>query len=267
MSMSERERAALRAEYTREARTLRGMLTDAIVPILTGLGSWRDRDLDDYLEQVLPVALGAQDAMARLTDYYLSARLADRFGEPSSPLGLEAVPAVRGVDPEEVYARPFAQMWTDLSRGHPLTLAVQHGAQRLESIAVTDVQLQRTHAARSRMMADDRVSGYRRVPRGGESCALCLIASTQQYSKEDLAAIHPGCHCDVAEVVGDPRQVVDRDLLDQVHDAVERDLGPQYVDFSGRSTDYRRIMVVREHGELGPTLSVSDHQFTGPDDV
>lgn len=264
--MSEAYRAALSRQYQDGALRLRSMTADTITQMFLGQGSWRTGDIDQFLGQALPVIHGGQQAMARFTDAYLSARIADRFGGQAAPLGVEAAAAIRGVDPEVVYRRPFAQLWTELGDGVPFPVALDHSVQRLVSLAHTDLQLTKTHTAQAVFGAHDRVSLYRRVPKGRDTCALCLIASTQPYAKRDLLPIHPGCDCGVEEIA-DPSQAHDPDLLDQVHDAVARDLGPDYQDYGGRASDYRKIVVTREHGELGPTLAVSGHRFTGPNDL
>lgn len=264
--MSEAYRAALDHQYTQGTAQLRRMLADFLRPLFLGLGSYRSRDINRFLDEVLPVTMGAQQAMARLTDAYLSARIADRFGRQAAPLGVEAAAAVRGVDPETVYQRPFTQLWTELGNGTPYPLALEHSAKRLVSLAHTDLQLTKTHTARTVLASEDRVVGWRRIPQGPETCALCLIASTQPYSKADLAAIHPGCDCGIREIT-DMSEGHDPDLLDAVHEAVARDLGPEHQDYSGRASDYRKILVTQNHSEYGPTLAVAGHRFTGPEDL
>lgn len=259
-------RAALGVQYTQGTARLRQMLVDVLTPMFTGLGSWRSRDVARFLDQVLPVTMGAQQAMARLTDAYLSAHIADQFGKQFAPLGVEAAAAIRGVDPEVVYARPFGQLWTELGKGVPFPVALDHSVDRLTSIALTDLQLTKTHTSRMVFGAHDGVRYYRRVPQGSETCALCLIASTQPYSKADLMPVHPGCDCGV-EPLADPSMGHDPGLLDMVHEAVARDLGPEYQDYSGRAADYRKIIVTRQHSEYGPTLAVAGHRFTGPNDL
>lgn len=264
--MSEAYRAALASQYKAGTGRLRQMVADTITPMFLNPRSWRTRDIDPFLDQALPVIRGGQDAMARFTDAYLSARIAARFGGQMAPLGAEASAAIRGVDPEVVYRRPFAQLWTELGDGVPFPVALDHSVTRLVSLAHTDLQLTKTHTARQVFASHDGVSLYRRVPVGPETCALCLIASTQPYAKADLMPIHPGCDCTVEEIT-DPSEGHDGDLLDQVHNAVARDLGPEYQDYGGRAADYRQIIVTRQHGELGPTLAVSGHRFTGPKDL
>jgi hypothetical protein len=123
------------------------------------------------------------------------------------------------------------------------------GRRRLLGLVTTDLQLAKTHAAQWRQLRDDTVAGYRRILSGGDSCALCVLASDQRYTSGDLMPIHPGCHCDVAEIRGslDPVQAPEPDLLEQF--------------------DESQAITVRDHGEYGPTLTWRGQEFTGPDDI
>lgn len=173
----------------------------------------------------------------------------------------------------------------------PLTAAVGDGERRLQSLALTDVELAVTHTVRERLADEPEVRFYRRVLTGAESCGLCVIASTQRYRKRDLLPIHPNCDCVVAPIIGeqDPGRVInstriaegaesqdenaagvpvfdaddliDADLLSQdVHEAIRETFGE--VAFDARRIDYRKILLVERHGELGPVLTVARHKFT-----
>lgn len=173
----------------------------------------------------------------------------------------------------------------------PLTAAVERGVRRAKTIAMTDLELAATHAAREFLADEPRVKFFRRVLTGAESCGLCVIASTQRYHKEHLMPIHPNCDCGIAPIYGDKDpgkiinskrvtddatqagesrdgvpvfeddQLIDTDLLTQdVHDAILREFGQMA--FDARQLDYRKVLLVQEHGELGPVLTVARHKFT-----
>jgi hypothetical protein len=173
----------------------------------------------------------------------------------------------------------------------PLTAAVGDGERRVRSLALTDVELAVTHTARERLKDEPEVRFYRRVLTGAESCGLCIIASTQRYRKRDLLPIHPNCDCVVAPILGDqdpgrsinstrvsdeasptgetadgvpiygPDDVLDTEFLTrEVHDAIRETFGE--VAFDARQIDYRKILLVERHGELGPVLTVERHKFT-----
>ncbi|MET9480934.1 hypothetical protein [Streptomyces sp. NPDC006638] len=175
--------------------------------------------------------------------------------------------ALRGVDPEEVYKRPFTEVWMALSDGEPLDVATERGAKRLEIIAKTDLQLARTHTVQEVTAGQPGVEYTIRELQGEYDCALCMIAATQRYHKKNLAPIHPGCDCLVKTVKADydPGQVIDDERLEQIHAAVEAAIGT--FDRGGRAVDYRKIIIARNHGEIGPVLGYRGQRFTGPDDI
>ncbi|WP_030962697.1 hypothetical protein [Streptomyces sp. NRRL S-378] len=236
----------------------------------TDLGSWRGEDVGRFQRTALPAMLAGQRQVASLTTAYLE-RLYREIADEDVRTGLDldrvTGRALRDVDPAEVYERPFKDVWTALSTGEPLDVALARGAHRLETIAKTDLQLARTHTVRE--VGDDmpKFEYTVRELQGEYDCALCMIASTQRYRKRDLAPIHPGCDCLVKLVTADedPGQVIDEERLEAIHDAVEAALGD--FDRGGRAMDYRKIIIAREHGEIGPVLGYRGQRFTGPDDI
>lgn len=235
-----------------------------------GLGSWRDADAARWRRSTLPIILAGERQIANLTASYLEQlSREENAGGPRVSLDLDAVTgaALRGVDPDEVYERPFKEIYAALSDDVSLDEAVNRGAHRLETLAKTDLQLARTHTVREVAADMPRFRYTVRELQGEYDCALCMIASTQRYRKEDLAPIHPGCDCLVKTVTADydPGQIIDEDFLNAVHDAVESALGT--FDRGGRAVDYRKLIIAREHGEIGPVLGYRGQRFTGPDDI
>ena len=265
--MSEATQAALDVRYTSVTVALRQRLIALVLQVFGSTGSYRDEDADAFVEQMLPVVLGAQQQMGALTDAYLSAMVGDMFGGGAAASGVQIPEAIRGVSPAEVYRRPFVTIWTALSEGKPLAEAIRQGQTRLTSITGTDLQLVRTEATRQVLSADSRVQFYRRVLRGSYNCAMCVIASTQRYRKERLMPIHPGCDCGTRPLPAgeDPGQVIEPDLLEAAHDAVAKGTGES--DRGGRLPDYRDIIIDRQHGELGPLMALRRQDFTGPSDL
>lgn len=236
----------------------------------TDLGSWRSGDVQRFERTALPVLMAGQRRVASLTASYLEQLYREIDGKGSRvDLDFDKVTgrALRDVDPEEVYRRPFKDVWAALENDVPFDVALDRGAHRLETIAKTDLQLARTHTVRE--VGDDmpRFSYTVRELQGEYDCALCMIASTQRYHKRDLAPIHPGCDCLVKLVTADedPGQVVDEAKLERIHDLVEEALGKS--DRGGRAVDYRKIIVANDHGEIGPVLGYRGQRFTGPDDI
>jgi len=266
------EQAALVAQFLTGKTTLRTALTEWVRRWFAATPSFRDADADRYVAEVLPVALGAQQSMASLSWAFQARMLTDITGDPTPPALVTAERvtgrSLRGVDPAIVYRRPFTQIYTELARGKSMTEAVTAGQLRAQQIAVTDLQLTDMRTAHVVLDGDPRAPQFfRRVLTGNENCGLCILASTQRYHRGELAAIHPGCDCGVAPLPDDvdPGQVIDEDLLTAAHDAIAERFGQ--ADAGGRAPDYRKVVLVREHGELGPVLTVTDHRFTGPDQI
>jgi hypothetical protein len=258
--------AALNERYDSMSQSLRDRLITFVLDAFDSLGSYRDADAAVFIERVLPVVLAAQQTMGQITDAYLAAMVADMLGGAAAPVGVQLGEALRGVDPAEVYHRPFVTMYSALAAGHDYAASLGEARTRLLSITETDLQLARTHAARQSMQRSG-ARFFRRRLTGTKNCALCVIASTQRYRVENLMPIHPGCHCKPEPLPGnrDPGHIIDESLLKEAHDAVAKGIGTS--DAGGRAPDYREVIVTRQHGEYGPLLAVRRHEFTGPDDV
>ncbi len=260
--------ARYNAQVAATWRTVLGRLTGQ----WQGLGSWRDGDVARFQRQVLPAVQAGQRTIASLTASYLEQVHREVAGRPSPRIRLDpgevTGAAVRdGTDPADVYLRPFKVTWKALADGEPLDVARERGAGRLQTLAKTDLQLTRTHTARTVMSQQSGVEYYMRQLQGEYDCALCLIASTQRYRKKDLMPIHPGCDCVPVTVRADfdPGQVVDEAKLEAIHSAVETALGT--FDRGGRAVDYRKIIIEHRHGEIGPVLAFAGQRFTGPADL
>lgn len=265
--MGEALQAALTDRYSALSTSLRDRVISFVLDAFDSLGSYRDADAALFIERALPVVLAAQQQMGAITDAYLSAMIADMTGGTAAATGVVVDEAVRGVEPAEVYRRPFVTAYTALSRGTDYVDAIGQARTRLLSITETDMQLARTQAARQSMTRRGGTQFYRRRMTGTKNCALCTIASTQRYRVADLMPIHPGCHCEPVPLPGnkDPGQIIDERLLKEAHDAIARDIGQS--DAGGRAPDYRQVIITREHGEYGPLLAVRRQNFTGPDDI
>ena len=230
------------------------------------LGSWRDEDVARFVATIVPRVLAGQRTVAGLTDAYL----ASVTGAGRVPV--VDVTAVRGVDPVEVYRRPAVEMRSALAQGEAFPAALAASTARLASLVATDLQMAHREQARASMRAAG-VQKYRRTLTGRENCALCMIASTQRYHVSVLLPIHPGCDCGVAtfDLDGPDRQVIDFALLKSTHSRVEEfagfsDPGARYAGL-GSGRDYTKLIVIREHGEYGPTLAWRSDRFTGPSDI
>lgn len=274
-------RALLAGEQQRNR--LRTSMLNLIERAWTGLGSWRDADIDRFVRLVGPVVTAGQRQMSMLT-------VADLVAYEQLVTGVRpAVPAIapdamtvaelRGVPVGEVYRRPAVTTWTALSDGASLDDAVGQGLTRALGIASTDLQMAKVRTAQQVVGSNERIVGYTRVLEGTKTCGLCAVASTQRYHRAELMPIHGGCDCSVAPIFGDedPGQVINQDRLDAAHEAIlERfgsfDAGARDVPGvtrlgTGDPLQYRDVLIVHEHGEIGPVLAVRGQHFAGPDDL
>lgn len=224
-------------------------------------GQYRDADLERFVKQTVPVVLASRRQVSALTDSYLSQRLSAALGRKVPPRGPIDTALLRGVAATTVYARPFVTVRTKLSKGMPLDAAVSAGVARLSDIVLADMQMAKRNTAQNVFSQTDGVIGYERTLSGSVNCALCYTASTQRYHQEDLLPIHPGCDCGVEEIVDTGEQVIHPERLSATHEAVANRLGVS--DSGARNPDYRKLLIVREHGELGPVLAVRGQHFSG----
>jgi hypothetical protein len=268
--MAAEQQAALVTAYTTAVARLRDRILTVVLGLFDGLGSWHDADRARFVATVVPFVAGAQRQVASLTDAYLATMRADMTGVPVRPGGV--VPDLAtlrgGVDPAEVYGRPFVDVWAELAKGADLSQATAAGRQRAWQLTTTDLQLAKTHTVAEVLAADEDVVGYRRVLTGAQSCGLCVVASTQRYHRAQLMPIHPGCDCGVAPIVGkdDPGQVLNAGLLEQAHAAIADRFGARST--TGRQgLDYRDLLITHEHGEIGPVLARRGDHFDGPSDL
>jgi hypothetical protein len=278
--------AELRDGYNRlNTRLVRGA-GNLASNVFRQLGSWRDDDVPRFIELVGPQIDAIKLQAAQLQTVYYQ-EVAKANGEAFTPVAVRSSDLTEqvlrnGAERVEVYRRPFVEAYTALASNELLRTAVERGAARVSSIAETDVQLASRQAGLKQRQGNNNIVGYRRVLTGSENCALCAIASTQRYRRNNLKPIHPGCDCGEEPLYGDfdPGQVIDQGGLDSIHEALQSQLGVsdanardasigkfvQYDD-NTRLADFTEVIVTREHGEYGPTLAWRDQNFTGPNDI
>ena len=234
------------------------------------LGSWRDDDVPMFVDASIQEMNAIKSQAAKLATgfYYEIAKLeGEKFSAPNISSEQLSTAALRnGADVVQVYSRPFVTLRTALSQNKTMTQALEQAALRVEDIMRTEVQLARRSAGLLSRGRNSNIVGYVRVLSGAENCALCYVASTQRYRSGDLQPIHNNCDCGEMPIYGttDVGQVIDEERLDAVHDSISERFGVS--DRAARSIDYSKISI-RQHGELGPVLTVSGQKFTGPDDL
>ena len=243
--------------YDSQVHAIRQQITAFGQAYWDSLPHYRASAVEDMIQAITPRVTAGQLRIADLTRAYL-AQCARELGWkvvlPS--IDQDEIRGARGVDPRVVYRRPAVDVYTALAAGKPLPQAAAEGRLRLTQLIGGDMQLAKVHASRQSMRGYPAEGQfYRRVFTGRENCALCVVASTQRYYRGDLLPIHPGCDCDVQPLPPGlaVNQVIDEDLLEQVHQITADRLGVS--DRGGRTPDYRKLLTVSEHGEYGPTLS------------
>lgn len=266
---------ALIVGHQQAARAVRDRVERYAKLAWAGMAAHRDADVDRLVEMLVPQVLAGQRQIANLTDAYI-ATLAG-----TAPVGVDPElvtgSAVRiGAEPEEVYRRPAGTVYGALAEGKAYDLAVAQGGRRLMSLVGTDLQLA-MRAQEQQSFSGTGFDFYGRVLTGSENCALCVVASTQRYLVGTLKPIHPGCDCSscARTADSDPGQVLNRRVLDSLHDDIEaelktrdpeaRDLGLGKTGSDGAPiSDFTDLIIVNDHSELGPTLGWRADKFTGP---
>lgn len=248
---------SLTEAYDSQVHAIRQQITAFGQAYWDSLPHYRTSAVEDMIQAITPRVTAGQLRIADLTRAYL-AQCARELGWKVvlPPIDQDEIRGARGVDPRVVYRRPAVDVYTALAAGKPLPQAAAEGRLRLTQLIGGDMQLAKVHASRQSMRGyPEEGQFYRRVLTGRENCALCVVASTQRYYRGDLLPIHPGCDCDVQPLPPGlaVNQVVDEDLLEQVHQITADRLGVS--DRGGRTPDYRKLLTVSEHGEYGPTLS------------
>lgn len=220
----------------------------------------RDRDIEHFIDGLLPRVLAGQEQLSELTLGYLQA-CAETLGCPAPDLSAVDYDwihdGVRGVAPEVVYERPAHTMRKALAEGKSFEQAVEAGELRLLQIIGGDCQITRTGSANRGMHKWQGAGGapqfYRRVLTGRENCALCVVASTQHYRVDHVMPIHPGCDCGFEPIPAGMglERVIDPDVLEAAHQAVADRTGE-----SNRSArGYENLLLTVDHDEYGPVVS------------
>lgn len=215
--------------------------------------------------RIATYVVAAQRQAARITEAHLRQQMLRMdYALPATPIVDLPADLRLGAATEDVYQRPIRQVRYLESTGVPLTDAVQAATERLEKMALTDLQLARATASQQVMYSTDEdeeeagpIRGYRRVihPELGAVCGLCIAAADRIYQKKDLLALHPGCKCTPIPVIG---------VQDPGGKLNAEDLAQLYLDAGSTSTEALRQTryEIGENGELGPVLTPAGARLT-----
>ncbi|GAA6122579.1 hypothetical protein BPY_06870 [Bifidobacterium psychraerophilum] len=264
MDQQRRNLDGLAAAYDEQVHRVRQMVEQFGQDLWASFPDYRDDNIQELVEAIVPRVQAGQLKTAQLTQAYLI-RCAEELGIETTldPIDQDAILNGRGVDPKAVYERPGTTVYTNLANGGSYDQAVHAGGLRLLQLIGGDMQLAKVRQGQRTMSRWDGTHYFHRILTGRENCALCVIASTQHYKVDHVMPIHPGCDCNFGPIPQGRGAdwVIDEKTLEAAHDAVEGRLGVS--DRSGRDPDYRKLILVREHGEYGPTLTWRDQHFTG----
>lgn len=140
---------------------------------------------------------------------------------------------------------------------------------RLERMVNDDMAMANRSAFRNAVNAAPKgvIVGYRRVlhpelAQSGQSCGLCIAASTRIYKKKDLMPLHNLCNCEPVEIVKG------RDVGQQINDEDLDTLYGAAGDSTHRTDLSNTKWKVFDHPELGPVLrSVPRNKKEKPVDI
>lgn len=147
----------------------------------------------EFAARAARIVGATQQQAAAATATFLAAKAREAGLDPGTTIDPADYTQLRGVDPGEVYRRPFGAAGTQLAQGVGFGAAMQSGRSRLVKLAATDLQMAHTYSSRDWMSTQSGVVGYRRVLGSGKNCGLCVTASTQRYRTGQLAPIHESC--------------------------------------------------------------------------
>lgn len=185
---------------------LRATLTAAVARLWSTMAPYNRPESAQFSDVMAPISRGATAAMSTMTAVHLHQLASVHHGAllPPAPLNPHTLvgPTVRGVPPAELWLRPFITVWWRLAQGDDPATARQQGLDRALTIALTELQLAKTHTAAHVLPATRGVTGYRRITRGDGACALCTGA-LGPYPPDELMPIHDRCSCDIDPVLGD----------------------------------------------------------------
>lgn len=246
--------STLTAAYQSELKRTRHAVADRVASNWKRLPDYRDDRVPGFLDATLPVVRAGQQRAVALTSAYLSRRMG------VAPVGLDVESLVGanvrgGVDPVEVYTRPFVT-----ARAAIFTLGIVaagvKGLSRLTSTADMDVAM----SGRDALLAfgresDGEIIGWTRVADPG-CCEFCQSIDGAHTGPDEPQPLHNRCGCSA-----DP---VTRSSFG----------GAGAGGFSGGLLAVGAVIglgaaaaVIHEHGELGPVIGAAGDAFAGPDDI
>lgn len=217
---------------------LRRLTRGAVERIWGSLPGYDRQNVPEWLARVAPLIVTSQRASVALTDAYLAAYLG------RGPLGIDPVRVIanarQGATPQDVYSRPFVNVWSALKDGRPWDQAVASGLARAAGSAELDVQLAMRGTAQEVQEAGEGIYGYQRVA-DADACEFCQAIDGAYLKFGDASPLHNNCGCGL-EPLTEPHSLLAAYLP------------------SGEAVE--DAYAIREHGEVGALLADPAHEFT-----
>lgn len=211
---------------------LRRVVSRAVERLWTSLPGYDEQDVPGWLGSVVPLVLAGQYQSAALTQAFVT----QQVGRPVNALPAVGADVRNGTAPDEVYRRPFVQLWAALKTGTAWQEAVDGAGSRAVSSAEMDMQLA-SRGTFARLGEDDDIFGYTRVADAG-ACQFCSEIDGAYVKDADAMPLHNRCGCSL-------------EPLTAPHP---------------RAAKLPSGVAVHDHGELGPVLGSPDHDFTSKSD-
>lgn len=231
------------ARYQQELKRTRQVVADHLERQWRALPDYHDDRVKPFLDSVLPVVKAGQARAVALTSAYMASKtgLKVPLGLPTDELVGSAVR--KGVDPSEVYTRPFVTMRAAIYT-IGVAAAIEKGLSRLRSNAEMDIAMSARDATLAFGQAfnanggDSNIVGWVRVA-DPACCDFCQMLDGVKTGATEPQPLHNNCGC-TADPIEGSRSVGDS-------------LAPG---------DVVEEVAIEEHGELGPVITNKHDDFT-----
>jgi len=236
--------AALTAAHIRAQAHLRGVVAAAVLLAWDNLPTYDETTVDQFVAIVVPVVLAGQRQSVALTEAFL-ARMLRRPPLGIAPDELVGAAVRAGTPPDEVYRRPFINVWTALGKGVDWVDAVNAGRARADATAQMDIQLSSRATYQAVQTADDGIYGYQRVADAG-ACPFCVAVNGAYVKSADASPLHNRCGCGL-------------EPLTRPHPRARYLPSGETV----KTDDY----AIHQHGELGAYIGDPKYGFTTEEEI
>jgi Zn/Cd-binding protein ZinT len=120
-------------------KQLRDRTVSQVERVWNSLPTYQKSTLDRWLETVIPLVQAAQKSEVAITQAYIARSLGREVW------GVDADKVIagyrNGTSYEDVYTRPFVEVWSALGDGVPFAEAADRGLARVKQTVATDIQL------------------------------------------------------------------------------------------------------------------------------